>query len=216
MISSPGLPIYSGGEIIELVRDQVAACDMENQRPRKNLKLESALVIALTKRLGPKDDTLLHGIVGFEFGGPPDLRLFRQTPDIPGVTYVTSDLLWCEQQPPNSIGRYELAISLPEESPWAEHILFKLAHASLEQTFDVGHTLDISEWVEPDCLIKGLFVTKLLSFRLAGLPCCVLYFVGVTRAELDYALAHGAGKVAIQLKNAGAFPVTKLVRESVV
>jgi hypothetical protein len=189
---------------------------MENQRSQKNLKLEQVLVVGLTKRLGPKDDTMLHSVVGFEFGGPPDIRRFRQTPDIPGVTYVTSDLLWCEQQPPCSIGRYELAISLPEESPWAEHILFKLAHASLEQTFDVGHTLDITEWVEPDCLIKGLFVTRLLSFRLDGQPYGVLFFVGVTRSELDYSLKHGAGKVAIQLKNAGAFPVTKLVRESVV
>jgi len=189
---------------------------MENERSRKNLRLEQALAIGLTKRLGPKDDTILHSVVGFEFGGPPDLRLFRHTPDIPGVTYVTSNLLCCEQQPPNSIGRYELAISLPEESQWAEHILFKLAHASLEQKFEVGHTLDISEWVEPDCLIKGLFVTKLLGFRLDGQHYCVLYFVGVTRSELDHALGHGVGKVAIQLKNAGAFPVTKLVRESVV
>jgi len=170
----------------------------------------------LTKRLGPKDDSVIHAIVGFECGGPPDLLRFRQTPDIKGVTYVTSDLLWCEQQIPNTIGRYELAISLPEESQWAEHILFKLAHFSLEQTINVGNTIDITEWVEPDCLIKGLIVTRLLSFQLDEQPYCVLYFVGLTRAELDYALEHKDGKIAIRMKDAGAFPVTKLLRESVV
>lgn len=181
----------------------------------ENRRLFQALHLTLMKRLGPKEETTLHSVVGFELGGPPDLLMFRDAPGLKGVTYVTCDLLWCQRQPPSSRGRYELAVCLPTESPWAEHLLFKLSHASLEQTFEVGHTVDISDWVEPKCPIKGLFVTKLVSFKLESQAHAVLFFVGVTRAELDYALENGAKEVATRLHAAGFFPVTVIDRESV-
>jgi hypothetical protein len=190
---------------------------MLNQGNQKNLKLHQALISALTRRLGPSDKKTLHSIIGFEMGGPPDLLIFRKAPDINGVTYVTTELIFCEHQPPNSIGRYELAISLPAENKWAEHILFKLSQASLEMTFNVGNTIDIGEWVEPECQIKGFFITRLLSFKLDNQPYCVLFFVGVTQAELNYAIENKAHQeVAVRLKEAGAFPVTNLQRQSII
>jgi hypothetical protein len=186
------------------------------QPTTNNNRLCHALHLALKKRLGPKDDVTLHSIIGFEFGGPPDLLLFSHAPDIKGVIYVTSDLLWCRKQPPNSLGQYELAICLPDENQWAEHVLFKLSQMSLEQALDVGHTVDITAWVDAKCSIKGLFISRLLRFALDGQSYAVLFCVGVTRAELAYAMEHGAAQVAIQLKTAGVFPVTMIDRESVI
>jgi hypothetical protein len=128
-------------------------------------KLYNEFVAVLETRPGTKEDAVIHAIVGFEFGGPPDVLLFKQAPDISGTFYVTSDLLFCEHQPKNSLGRYEVAICLPEEREWAEHLLFKLSHATLEEVLDVGHTADITAWVENTCAIKGLLITQLVSLR---------------------------------------------------
>jgi hypothetical protein len=107
-------------------------------------KVYDAFVPVLERELGPKDDAVIHAIIGFEFGGPPDLLLFRNAPGIRGIFYVTSDLLFFERQPKNSLGRYEVAICLPTENKWAERILHKLSQATIEEKFDVGHTADIT------------------------------------------------------------------------
>jgi hypothetical protein len=118
-------------------------------------KLYAAFVPVLERELGPKDDATIHAIVGFEFGGPPDLLLFRNAPGVRGVFYVTSDLLFFERQPKNSLGRYEVAICLPAEDKWAEHILYKLSQATVEEAFDVGDTADITAWVDSECAMKA-------------------------------------------------------------
>lgn len=179
-------------------------------------KLYRAFVPVLERELGRKEDAVIHPIIGFEFGGPPDLLLFRDTPGVKGTTYVTSDLLFFERQPKNSLGRYEVAICLSTESEWAQHVLFKLAQATVEEVFDVGHTADITTWVDPECVIKGLLFTKLVSFEFGGQPFGALHSVGITRNELDYVLKHGSDELLRPLKAAGAFPATDLNRASVV
>jgi len=175
-------------------------------------KLYDTFVHVLEHELGPKEDA----IVGFEFGGPPDVLLFRNAPGVRGIFYVTSDLLFFERQPRNSYGRYEVAICLPTESKWAEHILYKLSQATVEEVFDAGHTADITAWVDGECTIKGLLFAKLVSFDYGGQPFGALLCVGVTRTELDYALKHGSDDLLGRLKAARAFPVTDLKRASVV
>jgi hypothetical protein len=179
-------------------------------------KLYNEFVVALETRLGTKEDAVIHAIIGFEFGGPPDVLLFKQAPDISGTFYVTSDLLFCEHQPKNSLGRYEVAICLPEEREWAEHILFKLSHATLEEVFDVGHTVDITPWVEDTCAIKGLLITQLISSQFSEPPFGALLCIGVTRPELDYALEHGSRELLSLLESKTKFPCTDLSRASVV
>ena len=154
--------------------------------------------------------------MGFEFGGPPDVLLFKHAPGVSGTFYVTSDLLFCEHQPKNSLGGYEVAICLPEEREWAEHILFKLSHATLEEVFDVGHTADITAWVEDTCAIKGLLITELISIQFNEQPFGALLCIGVTRSELDYALAHGSRKLLRLLEKKTRFPCTDLSRAAVV
>jgi hypothetical protein len=171
-------------------------------------KLYDAFVPALERELGRKDEAVIHAIIGFEFGGPPDLLLFRNAPGVRGIFYVTSDLLFFERQPRNSLGRYEVAICTPTESNWAEHVLYRLAQATVEDVFDVGHTADITAWVDPECVIKGLVFTKLAAFEFSGRAFGALLCVGVTRAELDYAREHGSESLLTRLKAAGAFPVT--------
>jgi hypothetical protein len=178
-------------------------------------KLYDAFVPVLERELGRKEAAAIHAIIGFEFGGPPDVLLFRNVPGVRGTFYVTSDLLFFERQQRNSLGRYELAIGLPTESKWAEHVLFKLSQATVEEVFDVGDTADITAWVDPDCAIKGLLFTKLVSFEFGGQPFGTLLCVGVTRGELDYALEHGSEELLRRLKAAGAFPLTDPNREAV-
>ena len=179
-------------------------------------KLYDAFVTVLERELGRKEESVIHAIMGFEFGGPPDLLLFRNAPGVKGTFYVTSDLLFFDRQPKNSLGRYELAICLPKESVWAEHVLFKLSQATVEEVFDVGHTADISAWLDPSCSIKGLLFTRLVSFDFEGLAFGALLCVGVTRDELEFALKNGSEAVIKRLKAAGIFPVTDIERTSVI
>jgi len=76
---------------------------------------------------------------------------------------------------------YEVAICLSKEDKWAQHVLFKLSQATVEETFDVGHTADITAWVDPDCVIKGLLFTKLISFEFGGQSFGALHGIGVAR-----------------------------------
>lgn len=179
-------------------------------------KLYDTFVPVLERELGPKDEAVIHPIIGFEFGGPPDLLRFRTPPGIKGVFYVTSDLLFSERQPGNSLGRYEVAICLPAENKLAQDILYKLSQATLEEVFDVGHTADITAWVAPECPLKGLLFTKLASFEFDRQPFGALLCVGITPAELDYALERSSEDLLGRLKAAGVFPVTDLSRQSVV
>ncbi len=179
-------------------------------------KLYDHFVTELERELGQKEDTGIHAIMGFEFGSPPDVLLFNHAPKVDGTFYVTSDLLFCEQQPKNSLGRYEVAICLAEKRKWAQHILFKLSRATLTETFDVGDTVDITAWVEDGCTVKGLLLAKLVSFQFGGLPFGTLLCVGITRAELDYALAHDSQELLALLKSSGVFPRTDLQHTQVV
>jgi Suppressor of fused protein (SUFU) len=178
-------------------------------------KLYESFVTALEKELGPKDPTVTHAIIGFESGGPPDVHYFRNTPNVQGIFYVTSDLLFFRAQPKNSLGRYELAICVPAEDKWARNLLFKLSRATVQEAFDEGHTADITAWVAAECTIKGLLFTKLVSFEFNQQSFGALLCVGITRAEMDYALAHDSVDLLSRLKAAGVFPVTNLSRASV-
>lgn len=83
---------------------------------------------------------------------------------------------------------------MPEENEWSQRMLCNLSHATLEVVFDVGHTLDITAWVENTCAIKGLLLTQLISSQFSEQPFGSLLCIGVTRAELDYALEQGSRK----------------------
>jgi hypothetical protein len=177
-------------------------------------KLYDVFVSALEARLGLKDPAVRHAIIGFEFGGPPDILFFRQTPMGKGTCYVTSDLLFFDRQPKNSLGHYELAIWLPKEDKWAETVLYKLAQATLNEVFDERDTVDITAWVEATSPIQGLLLTKLVSFEFDRQNFGVLLCVGVTRAELDYALENGSEKLLKILEDSGAFPFSDTQRPS--
>jgi hypothetical protein len=189
---------------------------MSDPKDIENRELYKAFVPVLEGTLGNKAEKVIHAIIGFEFGGPPDLLLFPNPPGIKGIFYVTSDLLFFDRQPENSLGRYEVAICLPKESDWAKQVLYKLSQATVEEAFDVGHTADITAWVSPDCPIKGLLFTKLVSFEFHEQPFGALLCIGITRAELDYAIEHGSEKLLTLLETAGVFPVTNTERSSVI
>lgn len=189
---------------------------MFNPEDLDNRKLYDSFVTALEKELGPKDPTVTHAIIGFEFGGPPDVHYFRSAPGVRGIFYVTSDLLFFKAQPKNSLGQYEMAVCVPAEDKWARQLLSKLSRATVREAFDEGHTADITAWVAAECPIKGLLFTKLVSFEFNQQSFGVLLCVGITRAEMDHSLAHDSVDLLSRLKAAGVFPVTDLNRASVV
>jgi hypothetical protein len=181
-----------------------------------NDKLYESFVRACERKLGPKDEAATHAIIGFEFGGPPDVLSFPNPVGVNGVFQVTSDLLFFKHQPKNSLGNYEVAICTPKKSDWAHGILTRMAHGTVADVFDDGHTADITDWVDRKCVMKGLTFTKLTRFKAQGGSYGVLLCTGVTRAELDYALEYGSAKLLKKLKEQGVFPVTDQRRRSVV
>jgi Suppressor of fused protein (SUFU) len=178
--------------------------------------LYNAFVLAMERELGSKDESVIHAIVGFEFGGPPDMLRFRNPPGVKGIFYSTSDLLFFEKQPKSSLGTYEVAICMAKEDDWAEKLLFKLAQATVGEVFEVGDTADITAWVSPACPIKGLIFTKLISFGFEGQHFGTLLCVGITRAELDYAMEHNSEQLLTRLKTVGVFPITDTERSSII
>jgi hypothetical protein len=159
-------------------------------------KLYNAFVAALESELGRKEGAVIHAIIGFESGGPPDLLLFRNPPEAKGTFYVTSDLLFSERQP-------------------EKQVLYKLSKATVVELFDVGDTVDITAWVLPDCPIKGLLLTKLVAFEFEGKHFGTLLVTGLTRAELDFARERSSEELLKLLEIKGIFPVTDIERQSV-
>ena len=87
---------------------------------------------------------------------------------------------------------------------------------SFDTTFGHGHTLDIGPWVGRDAPIQGVVFETVCSCRIDRQPYGILRVVGVSRPELEYAQEHGTPALLARLKAAGAYPDTRVNRDSVV
>ena len=83
----------------------------------------------------------------------------------------------------------------------------------LEVVFVHGHTIDIGRVVWPDCPVQGLVVEEFARVAIDGQPYGILYFHGVTRSELEFAMEVGAEQLLERLKRAGVYPRTSLHRK---
>jgi hypothetical protein len=178
----------------------------------------AAFIAAAERELGPQEKFVIHAIIGFECGGPTDLLVFPKAPGLKKGTlfYVTTDLIYREDQPANSLGRYELAMASEEKDlAWTSNILTRLAFATLDEVFDENHTIDITAWVEPECQIKGLLLTKLFTGQIKHQSFGALFCFGLTKIELDFALENGSDKLLAQMKAENIFPITDPKRASV-
>ena len=79
----------------------------------------------LEAAFGKSDDVLLHATtpfdIGLDLGGSPDVVTFSNYTS--GKLHVTSDLIGCVDQKPNSHGHYELAIAHQGEEDWGVDII---------------------------------------------------------------------------------------------
>jgi hypothetical protein len=164
----------------------------------------------IEERIGHVDEASIMAIIGFDCGGPVTLCTVGRGRE-PFVTYVTCELSVRDEQRPAEFGRYEVMMTCDDER-WAHKILTKIGQMSLQGLFGHGHTIDISPVVGADCAIQGLVVEEFARVAIDGRPCGILYFHGVTRSELEFAMEAGAEELLERLKRAGVYPRTSIHR----
>jgi hypothetical protein len=161
--------------------------------------------------IGHVDEASIMAIIGFDCGGPVTLCTVGRGRE-PFVTYVTCELSVRDEQKPAEFGRYEVMMTCDDER-WAHNILTKLGQMSLERAFGHGHTIDISPVVGADCPIQGLVVEEFARVTVDEQPYGILYFHGVTRSELEFAMEYGTDVLLERLRLAGVYPRTSIHRK---
>jgi hypothetical protein len=173
-------------------------------------RFDKQLFQPVEERIGHVDEASIMAIIGFDCGGPVTICTVGRGRER-FVTYVTCELSVRDKQLPAEFGRYEVMMTCDDER-WAHNILTKLAHMSLECVFRQGHTIDISPVVGADCSVQGLVVEEFARVTIEGQPYGILYFHGVTRSELEFAMKVGADTLLERLKQAGIYPRTSIHR----
>jgi hypothetical protein len=165
----------------------------------------------IEERIGHVDEASIMAIIGFDGGGPVTLCTVGRDRER-FVTYVTCELSVREAQRPAEFGCYEVMMTC-DDRRWAHKILTKVGQMSLESVFGQGHTIDISPVVGADCPVQGLVVEEFARVTVDGQPYGILYFHGVTRSELEFAMEAGTDKLLERLKRAGVYPRTSIHRK---
>ncbi len=164
----------------------------------------------IEERIGHVDEASIMAIIGFDCGGPVTLCTVGRGHES-FVTYVTCELAVRDEQRPAEFGRYEVMMTCDDKA-WAHKILTKVAQMSLETVFAHGHTIDIGPVVASDCLVQGLVVEEFARVPIDGRNYGILYFHGVTRSELEFAMEFGTDKLLERLRRAGVYPHTSVRR----
>jgi hypothetical protein len=167
--------------------------------------------------LGNADPAVLTSAQPVYMGGGASMMIFRE--HVPGVTYVTSDLIGLEDQKPNRLGHYELMLCSHDESLWGQNLLSRLASYTLETALDPGATMDIESAVPEGATINALMFVECglrqRTFKVRGLRSSLLLCLGITGEELAACGEHGSDAVLKLLKREKIFPYTDLIRPSV-
>jgi hypothetical protein len=175
-----------------------------------------ARVAALTAVLGPPDDNVGHAIIPFEFGaesgGRADLLYFRKY--VGGVVCVTSELIGRNDQVPNSLGNYDLAICHRDNEEWGPNLISRLAYYTRQQRLDVGDTMEIGGAAPKGSSIAALLFAELGRFTVRGRAAGVLLAVGITKDELSACRSGRRKVVEDALHDSGVWPFTDLSRLS--
>lgn len=165
----------------------------------------------IEERIGPVDEASIAAIIGFDCGGPVTVcTVGRGREEF--VTYITCELSVREKQQPAECGRYEVMMTCDDQK-WAHGILTHLGRMSMANAFGEGHTIDISSVVDAACPIQGLIAEEFTSIVIDRENYGILYFHGVTRPELEFALKAGADTLIARLKQAGIYPRTSISRK---
>jgi Suppressor of fused protein (SUFU) len=166
----------------------------------------------MDERVGPFDRPFQFRVFPFDAGGALNLLTVGAGRGEPLVTYVSWDLLGHEQQKRGSFGRYELLATCDDEQ-WCSDVLTKIGRLGLEELFEPGDTLDIGQWVSVDAPIQGVVFEEAFCAELQGERCGLLRCIGVTRAELEFAMRHSTPALVERLERAHVYPHTMVHRK---
>jgi len=176
-----------------------------------------ARVGALEARLGKCDGTVYHAPAPMHLEGYADVLRFRD--HVPGVTYVTCDLIGNPRLAPNNLGHYELMMCTREDSAWAPGMLSRLARYTHDAALHPGDTMDIGRAAPRGSNICALlFATPDVEsprFEVLGQPSTLLLCIGITEEEFAACKAHNSRVVLRMLREQEIFPYTDLRRMSI-
>lgn len=177
----------------------------------------NARVAAISAVLGEADDHVLHALIPFflgpEMGGAADVIAFRK--HLPGVCYVTSELIGYDSQEPNDQGNYELMICHRGNDDWGAHLVSRLASYTCEAVLNHGHTMDIGPAAPEGATVCALLFYDYARFQVRDVEAGLLLCIGITETELEACQDGRWEEVVDALKSQGIFPYTDLFRASV-
>jgi hypothetical protein len=165
---------------------------------------------ALSDVLGPGHDQVFHAPHPFALGGQADVVAFYH--HLPGVVYVTAELTG---KPDACYADYELMICQRSVTDWGANIISRLAPYTQEAYIGSGESMDIDSATPPNSLIKAFVFDTYRTFALFGQTLSLRLCLGITKAELEFKLEHGAEALLSRLKSHGVYPYTDLDRASI-
>ena len=189
----------------------------KRQPPDDDADLERARREALTQVLGPPDDMELHSpipfFMGHAVGGAADVLSFSGK--LPGVAYVTSELIGPHGQLLNRLGNYEICICHRSADEHGASLLSRLAYATLESVLQPSATMDIGPATPHGSTIAAFLFSEFARFTVRGKDAGILLCVGITQEELGVARMRGGRFVEDALRKAGVYPYTDWFRHPV-
>jgi hypothetical protein len=192
--------------------------DLIRKRPQHNNDWErswNARLAALESVLGPHDDEhIVHSLIPFHLDGGVDVVIFRK--HLAGVVYVTADLIGDDRSRPNALGQYELMVCLREEADWAPQLLSWLAKYTIGAILSPGDTVDIGPALPQPTALSQLLFVPYARVTVDGKEAGILLCLGITPEEYDHLRERGYEDLIAELKQAGVYPFTELLRRSAV
>ncbi|MFZ5824681.1 MAG: suppressor of fused domain protein [Bacillota bacterium] len=177
-----------------------------------------ARLSAIESLLGKSEELVGHAPIPFELGpeegGAADVIYFKE--GIPGVVAVTAELIGRDDQVPNALGNYELAICHRDaDDVWGPDLISRLAYYTLEAELNPGETMEIGPAAPDGATITALMFTAFGRFQVRDRAAGLLLCIGITADELDACMNGEQERVEAALKASGVFPYTDLYRPSV-
>lgn len=165
-----------------------------------------ALFEPIVDRMGPLDRDTVVSIIGFDAGGPLNLCTVGHGQQA-FVTYVSCELAARDDQQVADSGPYEL-MTVCDDEHWARTVLSGIARLGLDVELSDGHTIDIGALVGSGPVIQGAVLEEFASVAIQGKRYRILMVHGVSRDELEYAVAHGTDALLERRRGTGAYPKT--------
>jgi hypothetical protein len=165
---------------------------------------------AIATVLGPGHDQVYHARHPFALGGQADVMAFYR--HLQGVVYVTAELTG---KPGACYADYELMICHRSPQDWGPSIISRMAPYTQEAYIGSGESMDIDTATPADSQITAFLFDTYWRFSLFGQENELRLCLGITKAELQFKLQHGPGRLLELLKRHGVYPFTDLKRDSV-